>query len=137
MTQTQSRGPLEASADTCPAVTDCRLAELLQLVAQGRIDALGQLYDLTHLLVFRMMLSLMHGNPAAAAELTREVFVAIWREAKRYNAASSSALTFVMTRAHATATVKPRELEDASNIRRGHAEAAQVSPPPSTAKGLR
>lgn len=58
-------------------------AELIDLVAQQREEALGELYDRYHRLVFSIALRVI-GNRALAEEIMLDVFTRVWQKAHTY-----------------------------------------------------
>ena len=56
---------------------------LMQLIAQQREDALGELYDRYHRLVFSIALKVI-GNRATAEEIMLDVFIRVWEKGDRY-----------------------------------------------------
>lgn len=56
---------------------------LIRLIAGGREEALGELYDRYHRLVFSLALNIV-GDPATAEEIVLDVFARIWQKAGTY-----------------------------------------------------
>ena len=64
------------------------LDRLLNAVAQGDKDALGQLYHLTRGAVYAMALSMLR-DPHEAQDVTQDAFVTIWQKAASYRSQGS------------------------------------------------
>lgn len=58
-------------------------AELIKWIAQGREEALGELYDRYHRLVFSIALRVI-GNRASAEEIMLDVFTSVWEKGHTY-----------------------------------------------------
>jgi RNA polymerase sigma-70 factor (ECF subfamily) len=67
---------------------------LLQLIVQARAEALGELYDRYGRLVFSLALNSV-GNPAAAEEITQDVFLRVWQHAWQYRAGRAKVSTWL------------------------------------------
>jgi RNA polymerase sigma-70 factor (ECF subfamily) len=67
---------------------------LLQLIVQARAEALGELYDRYGRLVFSLALNSV-GNPAAAEEITQDVFLRVWQHARQYRAGRAKVSTWL------------------------------------------
>lgn len=65
--------PLDAASDD----------DLLARVASGQAEAFGALFSRRHAVVYRFALH-MTGSPAVAEDVTQEVFLAVMRDAGRY-----------------------------------------------------
>ena len=68
-------------------------------VAAGDQLALGRLYDGTHRRVYGLALGILH-DPDAAQEVTMDVYVRVWQEARRFDESRGSAETWLLTLAH-------------------------------------
>ena len=77
-------------------------ARLLRRIATRDTDALRELYDVYGKIVFGMALRIL-GDRQLAEDCTQEVFVAVWRGARRYDAerARVSTWLFALTRNNA------------------------------------
>lgn len=75
---------------------------LLRLIAVGRTEALSELYDRYHRLVFNLALAII-GDPAIAGEVMLDVFTRIWQRAGSYDAKQAKVTTWLtaITRHHA------------------------------------
>lgn len=69
--------------------------ELMRRVGDGEEAAVGELYDRFGSLVFRMALQAMP-NRAEADDAVQEIFVRLWRTAKRYDPTRAALVTWVM-----------------------------------------
>ena len=67
---------------------------LLQLMAQGQTEALGQLYDRYKRLVFSLALAVV-GDDATADEITLDVFLRLWQKAGTYQAEKARVTTWM------------------------------------------
>jgi RNA polymerase sigma-70 factor (ECF subfamily) len=72
------------------------LPELIARTAQGDEVALAQLYDRTSSLVHGLALKIL-GEVEAAEEVTVDVYLQVWRQAERYDAARGAALGWLLT----------------------------------------
>lgn len=68
---------------------------LIQAVAAREASALHELYQRAHRVVYTLLVRLTH-KPAAAEELTVDVFREIWNRAAKYDAAEGSVLGWIM-----------------------------------------
>ena len=89
------------------------LDTLLRRVANGDLDAFGQFYDATRARVFGLVTRVLR-DPGYSEETTQDVFVQVWRTAANYDAASGSAIAWVMTLAHRRAVDRVRSEQAAS-----------------------
>src|SRR5688572_18415883 len=85
-------------AKSRPAVPEQDWVKLVHGIAAGDQHALHALYERAHRPVFTLMLRLT-ASPAAAEELTLDVFHDVWRLASGYDAAQGTVLAWVMNRA--------------------------------------
>ncbi|WP_436700812.1 ECF RNA polymerase sigma factor SigK [Nocardioides sp. BYT-33-1] len=88
------------------------LGPLLQRAARGDTAAFATLYDATAARVHGLVLRVVR-DPAQAEEVTQEVFLEVWRQASRYDAARGSALAWLMTITHRKAVDRVRSAEAA------------------------
>lgn len=89
-------------AKSKPPVSEQDWVKLVQAIAAGDQLALHALYERAHRPVFTLMLRLT-ASPAAAEELTVDVFHALWRLAPGYDAAKGTVLAWIMNQARARA----------------------------------
>lgn len=89
------------------------LGPLLQRAARGDSAAFATLYDATAARVHGLVLRVVR-DPAQAEEVTQEVFLEVWRQASRYDAARGSALAWLMTITHRKAVDRVRSAEAAT-----------------------
>jgi RNA polymerase sigma-70 factor (ECF subfamily) len=87
-------------------------ASLIARIAAGDTVALRRLFARHQLRVYRFILRLVQ-NAAIAEELTNEVFLEVWRNAKRFEGASS-ALTWMLSIAHHRAVSSLRKRHEES-----------------------
>jgi RNA polymerase sigma-70 factor, ECF subfamily len=78
---------------------DARLAGLIERLARGDEGAICELYDQTCSRVYGGVLRMLH-YPELAAEVTREIYLQVWRDASDYDPARGSALAWIMMVAH-------------------------------------
>jgi RNA polymerase sigma-70 factor, ECF subfamily len=88
-----------------PATTD--VADLVMRVADGDVDSFAELYDRTCPYVYGLTLRMLH-NTGLAEAITQDVYVEVWRTAVRFDPAEGSALSWIVTLAHARAVEKAR-----------------------------
>ncbi|MBU2693702.1 ECF RNA polymerase sigma factor SigK [Pimelobacter sp. 30-1] len=89
------------------------LGALLKRAARGDKTAFAELYDATAPRVHGLAVRVVR-DPAQAEEVTQEVFLEIWRQASRYDAARGSALAWMMTITHRKAVDRVRSAEAAT-----------------------
>jgi RNA polymerase sigma-70 factor (ECF subfamily) len=75
---------------------------LVQSIVAGDQLALHALYEMSHRLVFTLILRIT-ANREAAEELTVDVFHDVWRRAARYDAANGTVLGWIMNQARSRA----------------------------------
>jgi RNA polymerase sigma-70 factor, ECF subfamily len=83
------------------------LGELLGQVAEGDQAAFGQLYDQCAARVFGLVRRLLKDS-AQSEEVTQEIFLEVWQNAKRYDPAKGSATTWILTMSHRRAVDRIR-----------------------------
>lgn len=76
----------------------------------GNADGFAAFYDETSARVYGVVLRVVR-DPAQAEEVTQEVYLQIWRQAKRYDSARGSAVSWLMTIAHRRAVDRVRNVE--------------------------
>ncbi|TYL54392.1 sigma-70 family RNA polymerase sigma factor [Agromyces mariniharenae] len=85
---------------------------LLGRVGRGDRDAFGELYDETSPRVFGLVRRLVV-DPAQAEEVTQDVYLEIWQNASRFDAAKGSAVGWLFTIAHRRAVDRIRSAQAA------------------------
>lgn len=85
---------------------------LLGRVGRGDRDAFGELYDETSPRVFGLVRRLVV-DPAQAEEVTQDVYLEIWQNAARFDAAKGSAVAWMFTIAHRRAVDRIRSAQAA------------------------
>jgi RNA polymerase sigma-70 factor (ECF subfamily) len=89
------------------AVIPASLNELLAQVADGDQVAFSQLYDQTSARVLGLVRRLLKDH-AQSEEVTQEIFLEVWQNAKRYDPAKGSATTWILTMSHRRAVDRIR-----------------------------
>ncbi|MEV0247096.1 ECF RNA polymerase sigma factor SigK [Nocardia sp. NPDC050712] len=104
----------EGAAETCPphrATPDPevtrKLAELLDRVAGGDREAFTEFYRSTHDRVFGLALRVLR-RPAAAEEITQEVYLYVWNTAAQYDIRLASPIGWLMMLTHRRAVDRVR-----------------------------
>ena len=85
---------------------------LLGRVGRGDRGAFGELYDETSPRVFGLVRRLVV-DPAQAEEVTQDVYLEIWQNAARFDAAKGSAVAWMFTIAHRRAVDRIRSAQAA------------------------
>lgn len=83
------------------------LSDLLGQVAEGDRVAFGELYDQCSGRVFGLVRRLLKDS-AQSEEVTQEIFLEVWQNAKRYDQSKGSAATWILTMAHRRAVDRIR-----------------------------
>jgi RNA polymerase sigma-70 factor (ECF subfamily) len=83
------------------------LNDLLARVAEGDQAAFGELYDRSSGRVLGLVRRLLKDH-AQSEEVTQEIFLEVWQNATRYEAAKGSAMTWILTMAHRRAVDRIR-----------------------------
>jgi RNA polymerase sigma-70 factor, ECF subfamily len=91
-------------------------AMLIQAIAAGDELALHALYEMSHRIVFTLIMRIT-ANRETAEELTVDVFHDIWRRASGYDAANGTVLGWIMNQARSRAIDR---LRFESRKKRGH-----------------
>ncbi|HEX6576964.1 MAG TPA: sigma factor [Jiangellaceae bacterium] len=76
-----------------------RWPDLRAAVARGDQAAFGALYDATASQIFGTVLGVVRDR-SQSEEITQEVFIDVWRHAARFDPATGSARTWILTMAH-------------------------------------
>jgi RNA polymerase sigma-70 factor (ECF subfamily) len=104
-------GPAVGTAAEPAAAT---AEELLAAVALGDQQAFARLYDLMSSRVYGLVRRVLR-DPAQAEEVGQEVMLEIWRRASRFDRSRGSALSWVMTMAHARAVDRVRSEQSSTD----------------------
>jgi RNA polymerase sigma-70 factor, ECF subfamily len=83
------------------------LNDLLARVAEGDKSAFAELYDRSASRVLGLVVRLLRDS-AQSEEVTQEIFLEVWQNAKRYDAAKGSAITWILTMSHRRAVDRIR-----------------------------
>lgn len=96
-----------------PAADD---GTLMTLIAQAQSEALSELYDRYHRLVFSVALAIV-GDHATAEEITLDVFVLSWKQAGSYRPERGKVSTWLtaITRYHAIDILRRRAVRPEAN----------------------
>ncbi|TWP36387.1 ECF RNA polymerase sigma factor SigK [Leekyejoonella antrihumi] len=86
------------------------LTTLLSASARGDESSFARLYDQTGPRIFGLVLRVIRDR-AQAEEVTQEVYLDIWRQSARFDAARGSALSWMMTIAHRKSVDRVRSSE--------------------------
>jgi RNA polymerase sigma-70 factor (ECF subfamily) len=89
---------------------DVQLRALLERIGQGESEAFAALYDATSTRIHSLVLRIL-GNPADAEEVTLDVYMQAWRDAKRFDAGRGSVGAWLMTIARSRALDRLRSHE--------------------------
>ena len=84
------------------SVPEQHWATLVQSIAAGDQLALHELYEMSHRIVFTLMMRIT-ANRETAEELTVDVFHEVWRRAHGYNAVNGTVLGWIMNQARSRA----------------------------------
>lgn len=90
----QGKTQVESSATNERLYSSLEDLTLIQLVARQDQDALSELYDRFHRLVFSIAYHVV-GNEAVAEEITLDVFSAVWDKAETYQSARGQVSTWL------------------------------------------
>ena len=104
-------GRVADDGDSAPA-SGPTVDALLGRVGRGDRDAFGELYDETSPRVFGLVRRLVV-DPAQAEEVTQDVYLEIWQNASRFDAARGSAVGWMFTIAHRRAVDRIRSAQAA------------------------
>jgi RNA polymerase sigma-70 factor (ECF subfamily) len=106
-------------------------ASLIARIAAGDTAALRELFARHHVRVYRFILRLVQ-NPAGAEELTNEVFLEVWRNARSFEG-TSSAVTWMLSIAHHRAVSSLRRRREESWDEKAAAALSDVADDPEVA----
>jgi RNA polymerase sigma-70 factor, ECF subfamily len=101
---------VSSEVDDSPELDDVApvsLNDLLGQVAEGDQAAFGQLYDQCAGRVLGLVRRLLK-DVAQSEEVTQEIFLEVWQNAKRYDPAKGSATTWILTMSHRRAVDRIR-----------------------------
>ncbi len=104
---------------------DPDLDALMIQVAGGDQDAFAALYDRLAPVVYGVARRVLR-DPAQAEEVAQEVFIEVWRQASRFDAARGSVRTWALTITHRRAVDRVRS-EQAHRTRQTRAVATEAS----------
>ena len=105
------------------------LGRLMARVAEGDQQAFAEVYDATSRTVFGIVLRVLRDR-AQAEEVTQEVYVDAWRQAKRFDGERGSATSWLNTIAHRKAVDRVRSVERAAARDQQHFEHETRAPEP-------
>ncbi len=105
----EAAAPAGTSADI-----NGRLGSLLGLIAQGDQEAFAEFYSLTSRRVFGMARRVLI-DTELSEDTTQEVFLQVWQNAAKFNAAAGSPLAWLMTISHRRAVDKVRSSQSATD----------------------
>ncbi len=77
------------------AESDRDLGVLLARTAQGDQDAFGELYEVTSARIFGLVWRMLQ-NPAAAEEVTLDIYIQVWKQAGQYNKLCVAPMTWLV-----------------------------------------
>ncbi|MBL8215455.1 MAG: sigma-70 family RNA polymerase sigma factor [Bryobacterales bacterium] len=104
---------MSATAATRPGIwqeRDHQLRAYLERMGRGESEAFALLYDATSTRVYSLVLRVL-GNPADAEEVSLDVYMQAWRDAKRFDATRGSVGAWLMTIARSRALDRLRSHE--------------------------
>src|ERR1700761_8562356 len=99
-----SDAPNEGDAQSAAPAT---LNDLLAQAAEGDQQAFAALYDQCSSRVFGLVRRLLK-DAAQSEEVTQEIFLEIWQNAKRYDPSKGSAIAWILTMSHRRAVDRVR-----------------------------
>ncbi len=88
--------------------------QMMGLVSKGDQAAFARLYDAMSARVFGLARRILR-DPAQAEEVGQEVMLEVWRRASRFDASRGSALSWIMTMAHARSVDRVRSAQSATD----------------------
>lgn len=74
-------------------------ADLLARLAAGESDALAEIYDRYHRQVFSLAVRIL-GDQVLAEDTTQEVFLAVWRDPRKFDPAKGAFASWLLALAH-------------------------------------
>lgn len=105
-----SRAPITASRTRDRALLHCSDEALVGRTARGDEPAFAELYDRLGALAYALAVRILR-NPSLAEEATQEAFVAVWRNAARFDARRGSARSWVLLQVRARSIDRVRHEE--------------------------
>jgi RNA polymerase sigma-70 factor (ECF subfamily) len=93
------------------------LTELTLRVSRGDTGAFAEFYDATSELVYGAALQILR-SPQQASVATQEVYVEVWRLARRYHPTNGSVLAWLMAMAHRHFVDRARAVTDQPAVER-------------------
>lgn len=78
-----------------PEANSNHLAEIIARVAEGHDAALAEFYDCTCTMVFGLVRRILN-NFALAEEVTLDIYLQVWRQAKKYDAKRAAPRTWLL-----------------------------------------
>ena len=100
--ESKTLGDLLYANRTHPPMSEGVWIGMVRSIAAGDQVALRSIYELTHRIVFTLIMRIIK-NPETAEELTLDVFHDIWRRAPTYDPANGSVVGWVMNQARSRA----------------------------------
>jgi RNA polymerase sigma-70 factor (ECF subfamily) len=111
------------AASRIPIVID---PKLLSRVAKGDLDAFGQLYDQSSVLLFTLAHRIL-GNRDEAAQLLQDVYLEVWRKVARYDVGRGTPVAWLVTLTRSRAIERVRS--GASQAAQGRTDAGRLADP--------
>jgi RNA polymerase sigma-70 factor (ECF subfamily) len=93
---------------------------LIRRIAGGDAEALATLYDQASARIYGLLLRILR-SPEQAAVVTEEVFVEVWRQARRYHRSDGMVFAWIVAIAHERGIAR---------VRAAAGESPPVAPPP-------
>src|SRR5215831_2936384 len=106
-------------------MTDAPDSALLDRIARADPDALAALYDRHASRVLGLTTRIL-ADPDEAEDVLQELFLQVWREPRRFDAARGSVLTWLLVLARSRAIDRLRALRRRGRDRRVDLEAADI-----------
>ena len=103
----QTLGDVLYGADFEQRIPETDWIAMLHAIAGGDTSAFGDLYMMTHGVVFTLIMRIT-GARDTAEDLTIEVFHEVWRTARSYHPSTGSVIGWLMNLARAHANAHPR-----------------------------
>jgi RNA polymerase sigma-70 factor (ECF subfamily) len=104
---------LSPATDSRAGEPEPELSDLLAASSRGDQQAFAQLYDLTSVRVYGLVLRVVRDR-AQAAEVTQDVYLQVWRESARFDPRHGSVLPWLLMLAHRRAVDRVRSAQSAS-----------------------